>query len=78
MTPHCISLLLSLQTLSGWTRVDLQQKRLFSISSAPLGVRTKAINQSISQPQLVSVIDSQPYMVTLLFQVGGQILSRTV
>ena len=68
MTPHCISLLLSLQTLSGWARHDLQQKRLFSISSFPLGVRTKTINQNISQPQLVSVTDSQPYMVTLLFQ----------
>ena len=78
MDSQCVFLLFVLQTLSASATVDIKQKRLFSISSAPLGVRTKAINQSISQPQLVSVIDSQPYMVTLLFQVGGQILSRTV
>ena len=69
MTPQCISLLLSLQTLSGWARTDIQQKRLFSISSFPLGViKTKTVSQNISQPQLVSVTESKPYMVSLLFQ----------
>ena len=70
MNYQCFLLLLSLQTFSVLTRLDIKQKRLFSISSFPLGIRTKTVNQNVSQPQLVSVTDSQPYRVTLLFQVG--------
>ena len=63
-----VVLVLILQTCSAWAKVDLQQKRLFSLSSSPLGVLTKSRQQNISSPQLVSVTDSQPYMVSLLFQ----------
>ena len=71
---QCIFHMLILQTFSALATatVDVKQKRLFSISSSPLGgSRNKMINQSISQPQLVSVLDSQPYRVTLLFQFSG-------
>ena len=70
MNSQSFFLLLSLQTFSVWAKLDIQQKRLFSISSFPLGIRTKTLNQNASQPQLVSVTDSHPYRVTLLFQVG--------
>ena len=74
MDSQCIFHLLILQTFSSLATagVDVKQKRLFSISSSPLGgSRTKMTNQSISQPQLVSVLDSQAYRVTLLFQFSG-------
>ena len=68
MNSPLVLLVLVLQTCSAWAKVDLQQKRLFSLSSSPLGVLTKSRQQNISSPQLVSVTDSQPYMVSLLFQ----------
>ena len=64
--------LLTLLALSGCAAtVEVKQKRLFSISSSPVRTKTSHHNLTSSSflPQLVSVIDLQPYMVTLLFQV---------
>ena len=68
-----VSIVTTLLALSGCaTTSDVMQKRLFSISSSPLGVRTKTANSDLSSsslPQLVTVTELEPYMVRLLFQV---------
>ena len=68
-----VSIVTTLLALSGSASTsDVMQKRLFSISSSPLGVMTKTANSDLSAsslPQLVTVTELEPYMVRLLFQV---------
>ena len=68
-----VSLLTGLLSLSAPARgLQVQQKRLFSLSSSPLGVMTQTVHRNLSSttlPQLVTVMDLEPHMVTLMFQV---------
>lgn len=73
MIPQHISLITGLLTLSPLASgLHVHQKRLFSLSSSPLGVMTKTAQRNLSSsslPQLVTVTDLEPHMVSLMFQV---------